>query len=114
MFMKAEDVAAWRAAKGWLLLPIVYVRGFAMSGGEIEETTSDPFNGFNIGSTQLRTGWTGINARHMFESPVLRLTQPPYDYRLVFSNGLDGLDLDTRDNLKAWAKEASNSSVIAI
>ena len=32
-------------------LPIIYVRGFAMTRGEIDETTADPFCGFNLGST---------------------------------------------------------------
>jgi hypothetical protein len=27
--------------------PIIYVRGYAMSEGEIDETTADPFCGFN-------------------------------------------------------------------
>ena len=36
---------------GW---PIIYVRGYAMSRAEIDETTSDPFCGFNIGSTVFR------------------------------------------------------------
>ena len=67
----------WQAAKKDLLLPIIYVRGFAMSQGEIDYTTADPFNGFNVGSVLVRTGWTGDAARHIFELPVLRLTQPP-------------------------------------
>jgi hypothetical protein len=35
--------------------PIIYVRGFAATQGEIEETVADPYMGFNIGSTKLRT-----------------------------------------------------------
>ena len=35
-------------------LPIIYVRGFAMTRGEIDETTADPFCGFNLGSTMYR------------------------------------------------------------
>jgi hypothetical protein len=31
--------------------PIIYVRGYAMTEGEIEATTADPFCGFNLGST---------------------------------------------------------------
>ena len=34
--------------------PIIYVRGYAMSRNEIDDTTADPFCGFNIGSTVLR------------------------------------------------------------
>ena len=31
--------------------PIIYVRGYAMTHGEIDDTTADPFCGFNLGST---------------------------------------------------------------
>ena len=34
--------------------PIIYVRGYAMSRTEIDETTADPFCGFNLGSTVIR------------------------------------------------------------
>ena len=34
--------------------PIIYVRGYAMTPGEIDETTADPFCGFNLGSTVYR------------------------------------------------------------
>lgn len=30
--------------------PIIYVRGYAMTPNEIDETTADPFCGFNLGS----------------------------------------------------------------
>jgi hypothetical protein len=96
MAEKFDPNLEWRRAKSPLLLPIVYVRGYAMTSGEIDDTSSDPFNGFNIGSTLLRTGWTGASTRHIFESPVLRLSQPPYDYRLAFSDGLRGLDAEAK------------------
>ena len=102
MRLKEPELRAWRQAKTHLLLPIVYVRGFAMTGSEIEDTSSDPFNGFNVGSTLLRTSWTGDTARHIFESPVLRLSQPPYSYRITFSDGLRGLDSETQQELRDW------------
>ena len=34
--------------------PIIYVRGYAMTPSEIDETTADPFCGFNLGSTVYR------------------------------------------------------------
>ena len=105
MYLKRERQQAWRKAKTDLLLPIVYIRGFAMTGGEIEDTSSDPFNGFNVGSTLLRTSWTGASTRHIFESPVLRLSQPPYDYRVAFSDGLRGLDAETRLELRDWRED---------
>ena len=39
--------------------PIIYVRGFAATQGEIEETVAGPYMGFNIGSTKARMVWTG-------------------------------------------------------
>ncbi len=32
--------------------PIIYVRGFAATQGEIDETAADPYMGFNIGSAK--------------------------------------------------------------
>jgi hypothetical protein len=100
MRLTGRQLIAWRHAKAHLLIPIVYLRGFAMTGGEIEETSADPFNGFNIGSTLLRTAWTGDTARHVFESPVLRFSQPPYSYRVAFSDGIRGLDTDQKRELR--------------
>ena len=36
------------------LFPIIYIRGYAMTEGERDETASDPFCGFNDGSTVYR------------------------------------------------------------
>jgi hypothetical protein len=52
--------------------PIIYVRGFAATQGEIEETVADPYMGFNIGSTKARQIWTGELKKFFFESPVVR------------------------------------------
>jgi pimeloyl-ACP methyl ester carboxylesterase len=104
MRLPGSQLIAWRKAKARLLLPIVYVRGFAMTGGEIEDTSADPFSGFNIGSTLLRTAWTGDATRHVFESPVLRLSQPPYSYRVAFSDGIRGLDIDQKGELQEWSQ----------
>jgi pimeloyl-ACP methyl ester carboxylesterase len=104
MAMTADQIKSWQAAKKDLLLPIIYVRGFAMTGSEIDDTTADPFNGFNVGSVLVRTGWTGDAARHIFESPVLRLTQPPFNYRVAFSDGVRGLSTEMKNDLAEWAK----------
>lgn len=73
--------------------PIIYVRGFAMTRGEIDDTTADPFCGFNLGSTVYRA--TPDRARpprkFIFESPVLRLASD-HGYRDVFEDGYDILD----------------------
>jgi hypothetical protein len=68
--------------------PIIYVRGFAATQGEIEETVADPYMGFNIGSTKARMAWTGDVKRFYFESPLVRL-MGDHDYEDVFVDGDD-------------------------
>ena len=53
--------------------PIVYLRGYAGSQGEIEATVATPYTGFNLGSTRVRQLHTGEVRPHVFESPVIRL-----------------------------------------
>jgi hypothetical protein len=53
--------------------PIIYVRGFAGTQGEIDETVADPYMGFNVGSTKSRQVWDGKMRRYYFESPLVRL-----------------------------------------
>jgi hypothetical protein len=48
MRLTGHQLTAWSNSKAHLLLPIIYLRGFAMTGGEIEDTSADPFNGFNV------------------------------------------------------------------
>ncbi len=57
--------------------PIIYVRGFAGSQGEIEDTVGDPYMGFNVGSTKSRQVWDGKMRRYYFESPLVRLKDEP-------------------------------------
>jgi hypothetical protein len=73
--------------------PIIYVRGYAMTQGEIDETTADPFCGFNLGSTTYRaTPDKDKPARKfIFESPVVRL-RSDFGYSDVFEDGLDVMD----------------------
>lgn len=66
--------------------PIIYVRGYAASRDAVEDTVSDPYMGFNLGSTRLRQEWTGELRKFVFESPLVRLMKD-YDYRDVYSNG---------------------------
>lgn len=70
--------------------PIIYVRGYAMTQGEIEDTTADPFCGFNLGSTVYRASADRrkVPRKFIFESPVLRLGKD-FDYQDVYRNGLD-------------------------
>ena len=78
-----------------MLHPIIYVRGYAMTEGERNETASDPFCGFNAGSTVFRanTDRTSRADKFVFESPVLRLVTD-FGYRHVYQNGADILDPD--------------------
>lgn len=75
--------------------PIIYVRGYAMTGSEIDETTADPFCGFNTGSTVYRatSDKKAPPKKFVFESPVVRLGND-FGYRSVFDNGLDIVDKD--------------------
>ena len=57
--------------------PIIYVRGFAGTQGEIEDTVGDPYMGFNIGSTKARQVWDGTMRRYYFESPLVRFKDEP-------------------------------------
>lgn len=68
--------------------PIIYVRGFAATQGEIEETVADPYMGFNIGSTKSRMAWSGDVRRFFFESPLVRLMND-HGYFDVFEDGED-------------------------
>lgn len=75
--------------------PIIYVRGYAMSRNEIDDTTADPFCGFNLGSTVLRAVPDPKQPpkKFVFESPLVRL-QSDYKYSDVYRDGVDILDPD--------------------
>lgn len=77
------------------LHPIVYIRGYAMTEAERNETAVDPFCGFNVGSTVYRANpdKTARADKFVFESPVLRLVTD-FGYRHVYQNGSDITDPD--------------------
>lgn len=66
--------------------PIVYIRGYAGSQGGVEETVATPYMGFNLGSTKLRQEPGGEIARHIFESPLIRLRKD-HDYIDAYTDG---------------------------
>jgi hypothetical protein len=70
--------------------PIIYVRGYAMTGGAKDETAADPFCGFNSGSTVYRAVSQRDKPaqRFVFESPVIRLAKD-FGYTNVYEDGLD-------------------------
>ena len=69
--------------------PIIYVRGYAMTQNEIEETVADPYMGFNVGSCKVRQLWDGQVKKYYFESPLVRLIKEPYGYDDVYVDGVD-------------------------
>jgi PGAP1-like protein len=73
--------------------PIIYVRGYAMSPREIDETSADPFCGFNLGSTVYRAvpDKTNQPRKYVFESPVVRLSSD-LNYDDVYEDGYDIVD----------------------
>jgi hypothetical protein len=68
--------------------PIIYVRGYAMTQSEIEDTVADPYMGFNIGSSKVRQVWDGSVKKYFFESPLVRLLKR-FKYDDVFEEGYD-------------------------
>jgi pimeloyl-ACP methyl ester carboxylesterase len=68
--------------------PIIYVRGYAMTQAEIEDTVADPYMGFNIGSCKVRQVWDGSVKKYFFESPLVRLLKQ-FNYDDVFEEGQD-------------------------
>lgn len=73
--------------------PIIYVRGYAGTSSEVEDTVSDPYMGFNLGSTRVRTVWTGRTDRLYFESPLVRLMKD-HKYTDVYSVGLNKAEIE--------------------
>jgi hypothetical protein len=68
--------------------PIIYVRGYAMTQSEIEDTVADPYMGFNLGSAKVRQVWDGTVRKYYFESPLVRLLKD-YNYDDVYQEGSD-------------------------
>ena len=89
--MPAADDCFW---------PIIYVRGYAMTRGEIDETTADPFNGFNLGSTVMRARPDKAEPpkKFVFESPVVRLLSD-FGYGDVYQDGVDIVDPDWKGGI---------------
>ena len=98
--------------------PIIYVRGFAATHSEIEETVADPYMGFNVGSTKTRQVWDGKLRKFFFESPLVRLKdeivwtknaagqriKSPRRYDDVFVDGNDLTAPDPEDATKPLAR----------
>lgn len=78
-------------------LPIVYVRGFAGGTSGINNVVTDPFYGFNEGSTHIRIGTDNEPEFYQFESPLIRL-HVDEGYQILV-DGSQELYLDSRDTI---------------
>ena len=75
--------------------PIIYVRGYAATMREIEETVGTPYMGFNLGSTKVRQAHADDKpVRFIFESPLIRLMKDE-SYIDAYRDG-DFVDVDER------------------
>lgn len=72
----------------WVHHPIVYLRGYAGSQKEIEDTVATPYMGFNLGSTKARQSWNGDVQRYVFESPLVRLMKD-HGYTDIYEHGAE-------------------------
>lgn len=86
--------------------PIIYVRGYAMTQAEQDNTAADPFCGFNLGSTVYRATPDRKKPpqKFVFESPVVRLMSE-FGYEDVYEDGRDMGDPE-------WRGRASNRSIV--
>src|SRR5215510_14829863 len=93
------------AKRAGVLHPIIYVRGYAMSRSEIDDTTADPFCGFNLGSSVFRATPDRQKPprKYIFESPVVRLAKD-FGYGDVFGDGLDIVD-------EEWTRPLSRQAI---
>jgi hypothetical protein len=91
--------------------PVIYVRGYAMTASERDETTADPFCGFNTGSTVYRASISRDDPpkKFVFESPLLRLIRD-FDYQDIYENGSDIVEPDWQP--RNGSKGISSRSVI--
>lgn len=82
-------------------LPIVYVRGYAMTEEEVEETFNTPYYGFNLGSTQYKMAASADPKMYMFESPVVRLMKD-HGYQDAFNRFVDWENRPLENSVKDW------------
>jgi len=88
------------ARAGAHFYPIVFIRGFAMRDADIAAAVTEPFSGFENGSTMLRQGVGDEIRPFYFESPVIRLITE-FGYEDVYRNGGEPRDADALAALDA-------------
>lgn len=82
-------------------LPVIYVRGYAKTMAEINETTADPYMGFNVGASMMRQDADKQPLRYIFESPLLRLIKD-HGYTDAFHGGDDSWLPGTAPSRSIW------------
>jgi len=84
--------------------PILYLRGYAMTRSQVQDTFNKPYYGFNLGATQVRQGRREAPMMRIFESPVVRLLK---DERYVdsFNRYVDAVNRPLPDSVGAdWRR----------
>jgi triacylglycerol esterase/lipase EstA (alpha/beta hydrolase family) len=76
--------------------PVIYVRGYAGTQADVEETVDDPFYGFNMGSTHIRADTEGEAQFYAFESPFVRLLTE-HGYTAVFDGTTQRINAGIKD-----------------
>ena len=79
--------------------PIIYVRGYAATMAEVEETVATPYMGFNLGSTKIRQNFDDkIGLKHVdsFSSKAGIPIYKNHDYEVVsIYNNTSGVNQDS-------------------
>ena len=85
--------------------PVIYIRGYARTAEEVENTFNLPYYGFNLGSTQYRQSAGRDPEMHIFESPVIRLLKD-HGYVDAYGRYSDQSGRPIRDSVPAeeWRK----------
>lgn len=84
-------------------LPIIYVRGYAMTETEVETTFNTPYYGFNLGATQYKMAASADPQMYIFESPVVRLMKD-LGYQDSFNRFVDWQNQPIPDSVTNWRK----------
>ena len=80
-------------------LPLIYVRGYAGGQSKIDQAVTDPFYGFNEGSTHIRVGRDGQPQYYQYEGPLIRLINEE-DYVLRVRGSQERYLVDAEDGTR--------------
>lgn len=77
---------------------IIYIRGYAMTESEVENTLNQPYYGFNLGSTLVRQDRDEKPFMRIFESSVVRLIKE-HNYVDSFNRFVDARNTPIKDSV---------------